>query len=140
MQDSDVDEVMAIENLAYEFPWTIGSLRDSLRVGYCCWVYCLEQRIIGYSIMSIAVGEANILNLCIHPEMQGHGLGRNLLERMLTIARQHSADTAFLEVRASNKAAAALYNVMEFNEIGLRRNYYPAKHGREDAVLYAKAL
>jgi len=102
MLDSDVDEVMVVENLAYEFPWTLGVLKDCLK-GYCCWVYCLDKRIIGYSIMSVAVGEANILNLCIHPSIQGRGLGRNLLEYMLTLARQNNADTAFLEVRASNK-------------------------------------
>ena len=90
--------------------------------------------------MSVAASEANILNLSVHPEMQGHGLGRKLLERMLTIACQQNADSAFLEMRASNRAASALYDAMGFNEIGLRRNYYPAKDGREDAILYAKTL
>jgi len=82
MQDDDIDQVMAVELLAYAFPWTEGSMRDCLKSGYNCWVYQQEKRIIGHAIMSVAVGEANILNLCIHPEMQGRGLGRRLLQQM----------------------------------------------------------
>ncbi len=140
MQDDDIDEVMAVELLAYAFPWTTGNMRDCLSSGYCCWVYLQEKRIIGHAIMSVAVGEANILNLCIHPDMQGRGLGRRLLEQMLTLARQQQADTVFLELRNSNRTASTLYDAMGFNEIGIRHNYYPAKKGREDAILMAKIL
>jgi len=140
MQDDDIDEVMVVELLAYAFPWTTGNMRDCLKSGYSCWVYLQGSRIIGHAIMSVAVGEANILNLCIHPDMQGRGLGRRLLEQMLTLARQQQADTAFLELRSSNRTASNLYDVMGFNEIGVRHNYYPAKKGREDAILMAKAL
>jgi ribosomal-protein-alanine N-acetyltransferase len=140
MSESDVDAVMQVESRAYEFPWTPGIFRDCLRVGYHCWVYSLDQQIIGFSVMSVAVGEAHILNICIAPEHQGHGLGRRLLERTLTLAKKQGADTAFLEVRASNRAALRLYETLGFNEIGLRPGYYPAKTGREDAVLLALSL
>ncbi|PLY16626.1 MAG: ribosomal-protein-alanine N-acetyltransferase [Sedimenticola sp.] len=140
MSESDVDAVMQVESRAYEFPWTPGIFRDCLRVGYHCWVYSLDQQIIGFSVMSVAVGEAHILNICIAPEHQGHGLGRRLLERTLTLAKKQGADTAFLEVRASNRAALRLYETLGFNEIGLRPGYYPAKAGREDAVLLALSL
>ena len=140
MSESDVDAVMQVESRAYEFPWTPGIFRDCLRVGYHCWVYSLDQQIIGFSVMSVAVGEAHILNICIAPEHQGHGLGRRLLERTLTLAKKQGADTAFLEVRASNRAALQLYETLGFNEIGLRPGYYPAKAGREDAVLLALSL
>ena len=140
MQDNDIDEVMAVELLAYEFPWTKGNMQDCLKSGYSCWIYLQERCVIGYAIMSVAVGEANILNLCIHPDMQGHGLGRKLLEQMLMLARQQQADTAFLELRASNRVASGLYDAVGFNEMGVRRNYYPAKKGREDAILMAKVL
>ncbi|HEC16292.1 MAG TPA: ribosomal-protein-alanine N-acetyltransferase [Sedimenticola sp.] len=140
MREADLGEVMAIEAQAYEFPWTPGIMRDCLRAGYCCWVCVLGERIVGYAIMSLAAGEANILNLCIHPELQGRGLGRKLLNRMLMLARRHDADTAFLEVRVSNEAAFALYDAAGFNEIGVRRNYYPAKEGKEDALVLAKTL
>jgi ribosomal-protein-alanine N-acetyltransferase len=90
--------------------------------------------------MSVAVGEAHILNLCVAPAWQGEGLGRRLLERLLGVARQHHADTAYLEVRMSNDKAIALYESVGFREIGRRRGYYPHQVGREDALVYAKTL
>ncbi len=135
-----MDEVMALERLAYEFPWSEGNMRDCLKSGYSCQVCMQGERIIGHAIMSVAAAEANILNLCIHPDMQGRGLGRKLLEQMLALARQQQADTAFLELRSSNRMASSLYDATGFNEIGLRQNYYPAKKGREDAILMAKTL
>ncbi len=140
MQEEDIDPVMVLERLAYELPWSEGNMRDCLKPGYSCWVCLREGRIIGHAIMSVVAGEANILNLCIHPDLQGRGLGRKLLEQMLAIARQQQADTAFLELRCSNRTAFNLYDASGFNEIGLRQNYYPAKKGREDAILMAKTL
>jgi len=135
-----MDEVMAVERLAYEFPWTSGNMRDCLTSGYCCCVYVQSDKIIGYAIMSVAADEANILNLCIRPDMQGQGLGRKLMEHMLMLACQQQVDTVFLELRASNRAASTLYDAVGFNEMGIRQNYYPAKKGREDAILMAKVL
>jgi ribosomal-protein-alanine N-acetyltransferase len=91
-------------------------------------------------VLSVAVGEAHVLNVCVHPDWQGRGLGRRILDRLLRLAREHEADTAFLEVRASNTVAQRLYESAGFNEIGVRRGYYPARVGREDAVVYAKTL
>ena len=108
MQESDIQATMEVELLCYEHPWTEGIFKDCLRVGYCSWVYMLDQRVIGYGVMSVAVGESHILNLCIHPEHQGEGLARRLLQRLLTLAREHGADTAFLEVRSSNRIALGL--------------------------------
>ena len=140
MQDVDVDAMMSLEELAYEFPWTPGIFLDCLRVGYCCWLYTLDDQVVGYGVMSVAAGEAHILNLCIHPDYRGQGLGRRLLQRLLTLAAKHRADTAFLEVRVTNRAAKRLYRSAGFNEIGLRRGYYPSRLGREDAVLLALSL
>ena len=140
MEEDDVPDVLAVERAAYPHPWTEGIFRDCLRAGYCCWVLQLEGRMIGHGVLSVAVGEAHILNVCVHPAWQGQGLGRRILERMLRLAREHQADTAFLEVRVSNIAAQHLYEAAGFNEIGLRRGYYPADKGREDAIVYARAL
>jgi ribosomal-protein-alanine N-acetyltransferase len=90
--------------------------------------------------MSVAAGECHILNLCVHPQAQGNGLGKKLLTKLLLVARKHHADTAFLEVRPSNKIAITLYSNSGFNEVGMRRNYYPAKHGREDAIIMAAII
>jgi len=140
MSDEDVDEVMSVEREAYPFPWTAGIFRDCLRVGYCCWVCTLGEQIIGYGVMSVAAGEAHILNLCVKPKMQGQGLGRRLMNRLLTLAREHHAEEVFLEVRASNTPALRLYESIGFNEIGTRRSYYPAANGREDAIILAYSL
>lgn len=140
LQAEDIDAIMLVERLCYDFPWTRGIFLDSLRVGYSCLGYFLDQRLIGYGVMSMAAGEAHILNICVHPEMQGQGLARRLLLRLLSIAAKRGTDTVFLEVRASNRVARGLYQSLGFNEVGLRRGYYPAQTGREDAVLFAKAL
>ena len=140
METEDLDNVMQIEETSYTHPWTKGIFRDCLRVGYCAWVMEIDEEIIGYGIMSIAAGEAHILNVCIHPDFQGRGLGRKILHRLTTLARDHGVDTMFLEVRASNSIAQLLYESEGFNEIGQRRGYYPATEGREDALVFAKVL
>lgn len=140
MRSDDLAAVVAVEHSAYTHPWTEGILRDCLRVGYSCWVCELGDLLIGHAVMSVAVGEAHLLNLCIGPSWQGRGFGRRLLRRMLRVAREKDADTMFLEVRASNDPARALYESEGFGEIGQRRDYYPATWGREHALVYAKAL
>jgi ribosomal-protein-alanine N-acetyltransferase len=140
MIEIDVPAVLAVERAAYPLPWTEGNFRDCLRAGYCCWVLELGGRVVGHGVLSVAVGEAHLLNLCVVPEWQGRGLGRRLLGRLMSLAREHDADTVFLEVRASNTVAQRLYQSAGFNEIGQRRSYYPVPAGREDAIVYAKAL
>jgi len=140
MDERDLTDVLDIEKAAYEFPWSRVIFRDCLRVGYCCWVLECDDVIQGYSIMSVAVGECHILNLCVNPQSHGKGYGAILLDFMLDVARKHRADTAFLEVRPSNGAAKRLYLQAGFDEVGLRRNYYPARCGREDALIMARGL
>jgi ribosomal-protein-alanine N-acetyltransferase len=140
MEETDIGAVLAVERAGYPHPWTEGNFRDCLRAGYCCWVLEQDGAIIGHGVLSVAVGEAHVLNVCVHPDRQGRGLGRRILERLLRLAREHEADTAFLEVRATNTVAQRLYESAGFNEIGLRRGYYPAHKGREDAVVYARDL
>lgn len=137
----DLDILMSIEVRAYPYPWTDGIFRDCLRSGYGCWALTLDEILTGYAVTSVAVGECHILNLTVAPDSQGQGLGRYLLRELLRRAEQAGADTAFLEVRPSNAAARHLYDTEGFNEVGVRRNYYPADKGkREDALVMAKAL
>jgi ribosomal-protein-alanine N-acetyltransferase len=103
-------------------------------------VALLDRRIVGHGIMSVAAGECHILNLCVHPDFQGRRLGRRMLRRLLDLARRHNADTAFLEVRGSNRPAITLYASEGFGEVGIRRGYYPRAEGREDAVIMARWL
>lgn len=140
MRDEDLVAVIAIELQVYAFPWTLGIFRDCLRVGYCCWVITLSERVIGYGVTSVAVDECHLLNVCIHPDWQGQGLGQKLVRRLLNLARQHGAETAFLEVRQSNDSACALYRRLGFVEVGRRRDYYPTQGGREDALVLSLML
>lgn len=89
--------------------------------------------------MTVAAGESHILNICVHADYQSMGLGRCLLEHLIELALERDVNMTFLEVRPSNFAAIKLYLDLGFNEIGTRRNYYPAKVGREDALVFAKS-
>ncbi|HLQ24541.1 MAG TPA: ribosomal protein S18-alanine N-acetyltransferase [Acidiferrobacterales bacterium] len=140
MQEQDLKTVMAVEHAAYEFPWTEGIFRDCLRVGYDCRVIEIPNNIIGHGVMSVAAGECHLLNICVHPLYQRRGLGRQLVEHLLELARRKKAHTALLEVRRSHKIAYQLYTHLGFNEIGARKNYYPARRGREDALILAREL
>jgi len=140
MSVEDLERVMAIETRAYEFPWTAGIFRDCLRVGYCCWCYERGGELLGYGVMSVAAGESHILNLTVRPESQRQGIGQKLMKHFMQLARRHDADMIMLEVRPSNAPAIALYRKLGFDEIGLRRNYYPARDGREDALILARSL
>jgi [ribosomal protein S18]-alanine N-acetyltransferase len=152
MVEADLPAVLAVEHAAYPYPWTEGIFRDCLRVGYHCLVAepapgtipglapVAPAALVGHAIMSAAVGECHLLNLCVHPDWQGLGLGRRMLLRLFSIGRANNADTAFLEVRTSNRRAIALYESEGFCEVGLRRGYYPAGDRREDAVVMARPL
>jgi len=144
MTDADLSAVLAVENAAHVAPWSEGIFRDCFRAGYCCLVAERAGEAIGHAVMSVAAGECHVLNLCVLPQAQGRGLGRRLLRRLLALARRRDADTAFLEVRASNTDAIALYRSEGFDEIGQRKAYYPGADpkgaAREDALMMARAL
>lgn len=140
MQLEDLEQVTAIEIDAYEYPWTNTIFRDCLRAGYNCWVLAQSVEVIGYGVLSVAAGEAHVLNVCVARAQQGEGHGKHLMKRLIDLARWHQAERVFLEVRPSNTRAVALYDQLGFNEIGKRPNYYPSKRGREDAIVMALEL
>ncbi len=140
MQMDDLDSIMVIEPQIYTYPWTRGNFSDSLTSGYSAWVMMLNEQIIGYSLMMLVLDEAHLLNLSVEKSYQKQGLGRTLLEYMVSIAKNNQMANMFLEVRPSNISAIALYENMGFNEMAVRRGYYPAATGREDAVLMGLAL
>ncbi len=135
MAHEDIEAVVRIERAAYPYPWTLGNFRDCVESGYSCWVAELEGRIAGYWIMMMAVGEGHILNCCVAPDWQGRGFGRQLLRHLIETARDHATECLFLEVRPSNAAAVWLYQRLGFETIALRRGYYPADQGAEDALV-----
>jgi ribosomal-protein-alanine N-acetyltransferase len=140
MSPEDVEQVIAIERVAYSFPWSEGIFRDCLRVGYICRVVELGAVVVGYCVMSTGAGEAHVLNLCVREEFRCRGIGARLLAHLLEVARAADVCEAFLEVRPSNTPAIRLYQSQGFVQIGVRRGYYQAAAGREDAVVLRRRL
>ena len=134
MIHEDLATVADIERRSYEFPWSHGVFRDCLLAGYQSAVLVREERVIGYGILSVAAGEAHILNLCVEPKCRSLGYGERLLDEMLFRARSASVREIFLEVRPSNETALALYRKKGFHQVANRPAYYQANKGREDAA------
>lgn len=136
----DLEQVMKVELEVYEFPWTERIFSDCIRVGYYCWVGRQQQTTIGHAVISVVGDESHMLNLSIAPAHQRKGYGRQFVEFLVNEARKYKAQTMLLEVRPSNAVAINCYNGAGFNEIGCRKDYYPAVGGREDALLLAKHI
>ena len=140
MAEKDLGQVLEIERRIYEFPWTLGNFADSLRSGYSCWVIRSGSALAGYCIIAIAAGEAHLLNLSIDERCQRRGHGSTLLAHVISTVRRDKAGMLFLEVRPSNDPGRQLYRKFGFKRIGVRREYYPAASGREDAWVLALIL
>jgi ribosomal-protein-alanine N-acetyltransferase len=140
MSPADVEEVMRLETSVYQFPWTERIFRDCIRVGYDCWLALQADIIVAHAVVSIAAGEGHILNLAVTGEYQGKGIGKQFIQFLLGIAASKQAEIMMLEVRPSNVRAINCYNSAGFNEIGCRKDYYPAPDGKEDALLFAKQI
>jgi ribosomal-protein-alanine N-acetyltransferase len=140
MRSADIAEVVAIERASYQFPWSEGIFRDCLRVGYVCRVITVARQVMAYGVMSLGAGEAHILNLCVGEDYRCRGVGRRLLGSLIERAIAAGMADAFLEVRPSNTAAIRLYLALGFEQAGMRRGYYQAVNGREDAAVLRRAL
>jgi len=140
MREQDLAEVMAIEAAIYTHPWTRGNFSDSLRAGYECRTLRLGAELIGYFVLMAAAGEAHLLNLSVAARHQRNGHGAQLLGEAMSLARRLGARSLFLEVRPSNRGAQALYTRFGFRRVGVRRGYYPAHSGREDALVLTLPL
>ena len=140
MRHEDLAHVSDIERRSYDFPWSHGVFRDCLLAGYQCVVLDRDNEVAGYGILSVAAGEAHILNLCIDPSYRSHGYGTRLLDDILFRVRTSSVREIFLEVRPTNENALALYKKKGFHQIANRPAYYQAQEGREDAAVLVKKL
>ena len=140
MTHEDLALVSDIERRSYDYPWSHGVFRDCLLAGYQCVVLVRDERVAGYGILSIAAGEAHILNLCVDPDHRAHGYGEQLLDEILGRAREAEVAEIFLEVRPSNETAIKLYRKKGFHQVANRPAYYQSQRGREDAAVLAKKL
>lgn len=135
MREDDIPAVLLVEKDSYEFPWSAGNFHDSIHAGYSAWVYEIGGSIIGHMVMMAALDEAHLLNITIAPAWRRQGLGRLLLRHAMNAARLQHVRVLFLEVRPSNRAAIELYEKAGFEAFALRKGYYPAQAGREDALV-----
>jgi ribosomal-protein-alanine N-acetyltransferase len=140
MTPGDVPAVAAVERTSYTFPWSEGIFRDCLRVGYLCRVADVDGEIVAYGIVAMGAGEAHILNLCVRADLRGRSIGRQMLMLLLERSRQAGMTDTFLEVRPSNLHAIALYQSVGFVQVGMRKGYYQAEGGREDALVLKLGL
>lgn len=140
MREEDLDEVIAAENAIYTHPWTRGNFADSIRSGYACRTWRHDGDLVGYFVLMAAAGEAHLLNLSVAAKHQRAGHGKALLAEVVELATRLGARSVFLEVRPSNDAAQALYTRFGFRRIAVRRGYYPAHDGREDALVLTLPL
>jgi ribosomal-protein-alanine N-acetyltransferase len=139
MTEADMDAVLKIEFAAYSHPWTRGIFTDGLN-SYEIWLMFEGAQQVGHGVINVIIDEAHLLNITVKPESQGRGLGLRLLEHLMSRAYETNGRECFLEVRSSNQSAYRLYERFGFNEIGRRRDYYPAVGGREDALVMACTL
>jgi ribosomal-protein-alanine N-acetyltransferase len=141
MTQQDLPAVMEIEITEYVFPWTQGIMKDCLSTAnYHGFLLKEDALLIGYAMISVAAAECNILNICIKSSHQKKGYGKKLLDFLINEAKELKAKQIYLEVRESNKIAISLYQSIGFNEMGVRKNYYPCNNKREDAYLFAMEI
>lgn len=150
LTEADLQLVCDTEKRAYTHPWTVGHFNDSLKSGYPAQLLTTPvlppdtplqrtasgRMLLGYWVAMHVVDEVHLLNLVVTPEHRRQGWGKVLLQALAVHSAAHAAHSLWLEVRASNDPAQALYRQVGFQTVGRRKGYYPAGHGqREDALL-----
>ncbi|TAK72628.1 MAG: ribosomal-protein-alanine N-acetyltransferase [Gammaproteobacteria bacterium] len=137
---SDVPHVLRIEQMVNVVPWTEETFMQCFRAGYVGWVMEVDKKVIGFIIIAMQGQECHILNVGVARDHQRQGIGRTLLEQVLSHAKKEGISIAYLEVRRSNSKAISLYRNMSFRPVGERKDYYPTVAGHEDALVFAKSL
>jgi ribosomal-protein-alanine N-acetyltransferase len=140
MVPAELSYVYELETRATPFPWPASQFRSSLNSGDDCLVAVVEDKVVGFLIFSAVLDEGTLINFAIDPDYQGRGFGRESLELGLLQQLEQGVTQCFLEVRASNTRAIRLYRSLNFRKVGVRKNYYPAKSEREDAVVMSRIL
>lgn len=142
MTVAHLDAVMAIEVAAYAFPWSRGNFVDSLASAYLARVLQdARGDVLGYFIAMGGVDEMHLLNITVAPSAQGRGHARVLVDALVAQCRLRHARKLWLEVRAGNAHARGMYLHLGFEQVGVRRGYYPAASGRrEDAIVMSRTI
>ncbi|WP_440055275.1 ribosomal protein S18-alanine N-acetyltransferase [Pseudoalteromonas sp. T1lg65] len=140
LNEFTVEQIMAIETACHAFPWTENTMRSCLHGRYFNCAATVENELVGFYIAEVAGPDHTLMDICVHPQWQGKGIAKQLLNELIARSEEMQAENIFLEVRASNRVAIALYEAAGFVEMGIRKNYYPTAQGNEDAILMALPL
>lgn len=137
-----LDTLLPVEQQAYSHPWTRGNFIDAMAAGYETQLLVDAQGgLVGYFVAMIVLDEVHLLNITVAPARQRQGWARILLDALALWSRQRQAQWIWLEVRESNVGARSIYAAHGYQEVGLRKNYYPMHDGpREHAVLMSLKL
>lgn len=136
----DLERAFAIEQRSHAFPWSENTLTSNQGERYLNYQLEVGERMAAFAITQVVLDEATLFNLAVDPDFQRRGIGRELLTFLIAQLEEHGIQTLWLEVRASNRPAIALYEQLDFNEVSVRRNYYPTADGKEDAIIMALTL
>lgn len=138
MTRSDLDGVMAIEQVSYPTPWKREHFLQEIHSHTSFpYVAVTDELVVGYVCLMSLFEEAQILNIAVAPQQRGRGVARMLMELAVSTARERGANVLMLEVRESNSAAIRLYEEFGFVRYFVRKGYY---EGKEDALLMEKML
>ena len=141
IQEKDFEQLFDIEQAAHLVPWSMGTLKNNMGERYLNLKIEYNNQIVGFAICQTVLDEATLFNIAIHPNYQGQKLGFTLLNALIEQLRNKGILTLWLEVRESNQNAIRLYEKLNFNEVDIRKNYYPTPDGkRENAVIMAAYL
>lgn len=141
IQEKDFEQLFDIEQAAHLVPWSMGTLKNNMGERYLNLKIECNDQIVGFAICQTVLDEATLFNIAIHPNYQGQKLGFTLLNALIEQLRNKGILTLWLEVRESNQNAIRLYEKLNFNEVDIRKNYYPTPEGkREHAVIMAAYL
>ena len=133
----DFERLYEIEQQAHLMPWSLGTLKNNQGERYLNLKLIENNQIIGFAICQTVLDEATLFNIAILPTYQGCGFGKLLLDKLIFQLKEKGVQTLWLEVRESNPARF-LYEKIGFNEVDIRKNYYPKpRGGRENAVVMA---
>ncbi len=138
--ETDLPAMAALEAELQSFPWTAMQFLQSWADGHRGWVATIGDEVVGFAVVSQVLDEASLLTLGVGSRWQRRGIARQLVQQLADEASERGAAVLLLEVRKGNAAARSLYRRMGFVETGLRRGYYRAEEGREDAVLMTLTL
>ncbi|KMV74046.1 ribosomal protein S18-alanine N-acetyltransferase [Rosenbergiella epipactidis] len=136
----DWQSAFAIETQCHSHPWSAATFQANQGERFLNLRADDEGELAGFAICQVVLDEASLFNIAVSPTFQRRGIARQLITALSEQLLERGVMMLWLEVRASNLAAIALYESLDFNEVSRRPNYYPSATGREDALIMALTL